>query len=191
MANEKMGWVGAAAIGVGGMVGGGIFAVLGTAVSMAHGATPIAFVVAGVIAVLTAESYARLSAAYPSSGGTVVFVHQAFGHHLTTGATNLFLWVNYLVTIALYAAAFGLSAAIAGLAGLFVGSIRFMTPSMGADPLMKTTISSFAMIPNSISSSRKRRAIPPCHCPRLQSAPCSSRQPSISTRRCRRHATGC
>lgn len=40
----------------------------------------------------------------------------------------------------LYAAAFGLSAAMAGLAGLFVGSIRFMAPTMGTDPLMKALI---------------------------------------------------
>ncbi|MEL6233004.1 MAG: branched-chain amino acid ABC transporter permease [Pseudomonadota bacterium] len=40
----------------------------------------------------------------------------------------------------LYAAAFGLSAAMAGLAGLFVGSIRFMTPTMGTDPLLKALI---------------------------------------------------
>ncbi len=40
----------------------------------------------------------------------------------------------------LYAAAFGLSAALASLAGIFIGSIRFMTPVMGADPLMKALI---------------------------------------------------
>jgi len=40
----------------------------------------------------------------------------------------------------LYALAFGLSAAMAGLAGIFIGSIRFMTPSMGTDPLMKALI---------------------------------------------------
>ncbi|MCG8651265.1 MAG: branched-chain amino acid ABC transporter permease [Pirellulales bacterium] len=40
----------------------------------------------------------------------------------------------------LYAIAFGLSAALAGLAGLFIGSIRFMTPTMGTDPLMKALI---------------------------------------------------
>jgi branched-chain amino acid transport system permease protein len=40
----------------------------------------------------------------------------------------------------LYAIAFGLSAALASLAGIFIGSIRFMTPSMGADPLMKALI---------------------------------------------------
>ncbi|MGO9360818.1 MAG: branched-chain amino acid ABC transporter permease [Xanthobacteraceae bacterium] len=40
----------------------------------------------------------------------------------------------------LYALAFGLSAALAGMAGLFVGSMRFMTPSMGSEPLMKALI---------------------------------------------------
>ena len=37
-----IGWPGAMAIGIGGMVGGGIFAVLGEAVSLAHGATAVA-----------------------------------------------------------------------------------------------------------------------------------------------------
>jgi branched-chain amino acid transport system permease protein len=40
----------------------------------------------------------------------------------------------------LYAIAFGLSAALACLAGVFIGSIRFMTPGMGADPLMKALL---------------------------------------------------
>ena len=40
----------AMSIGIGGMVGGGIFAVLGLAVSLAHGGTPIAFLVAGILA---------------------------------------------------------------------------------------------------------------------------------------------
>jgi len=102
-----IGVLGAAAIGVGGMVGGGIFAVLGTAVSMAGGATPIAFSLAGLIALLTSYSYAKLSVAYPSSGGTVVFLDRAFGVDLLTGSLNLILWLSYLVTIALYASAFG------------------------------------------------------------------------------------
>lgn len=40
----------------------------------------------------------------------------------------------------LYALAFGLSVAMAGLAGVFIGSIRFMSPTMGTDPLMKALI---------------------------------------------------
>ncbi len=103
----KIGLFGAMAIGVGGMVGGGIFAVLGTAVSLAGGGTPMAFLFSGIIALITAYSYARLSVRFPSSGGTVVFVDKAFGVSYITGALNLLLWLSYLVTIALYASAFG------------------------------------------------------------------------------------
>ncbi len=51
--NKSLGLLSLISIGIGGMVGGGIFAVLGEAVSLAHGATPIAFGVAGVVALLT------------------------------------------------------------------------------------------------------------------------------------------
>jgi len=46
-------------IGIGGMVGGGIFAVLGLAVQLGRGGTPIAFAIAGLIALLTSYSYAK------------------------------------------------------------------------------------------------------------------------------------
>lgn len=104
--NGSVGLAGAMAIGIGGMVGGGIFAVLGVAVSMAHGATPLAFGLAGAIALVTAYSYAKLSVAYPSQGGTVVFLDRAFGHDTLTGCLNFVLWLSYLVTLSLYATAF-------------------------------------------------------------------------------------
>ncbi|MDM5270644.1 APC family permease [Sulfurovum sp. zt1-1] len=98
--------LGAISIGIGGMVGGGIFAVLGEAVSLAHGATMVAFLVAGIVAVLSAYSYAKLSVHYQNRGGTVVFVNHAFGFNLLSGSLNLLLWLSYLVTISLYAVAF-------------------------------------------------------------------------------------
>jgi hypothetical protein len=104
--NRNVGLFGAIAIGIGGMVGGGIFAVLGEALSFAHGATALAFLVAGVVALLTSYSYAKLSVKFPNRGGTVVFVDKAFGHNLLSGSVNLLLWLSYLVTISLYAVAF-------------------------------------------------------------------------------------
>ena len=109
--SKKIGVFATAAIGIGGMVGGGIFAVLGTAVELAQGGTPVAFLMAGLIALLTSYSYARLSATFPSAGGTVVFIDRAFGVELWTGAVNLILYLSYLVTIGLYANAFGSYAA--------------------------------------------------------------------------------
>jgi amino acid transporter len=95
------------AIGVGGMVGGGIFAVLGLAVDLAGGGVPLAFALAGVVALLTSYSYARLSVAFPSEGGTVHFLVKAFGPGLFSGGLNILLWLSYVVMLALYASAFG------------------------------------------------------------------------------------
>ena len=103
---RSIGLLGAISIGIGGMVGGGIFAVLGEAVSLAHGATAVAFAIAGLVAILTAYSYAKLSVAYPSEGGTVTFIDKAFGDNILSGSVNLMLWLSYLVTISLYATAF-------------------------------------------------------------------------------------
>ena len=99
--------MGAISIGVGGMVGGGIIAVLGLAAVQAGGASPIAFLVAGVVALLTAYSYAKMSVTYPSRGGTVMIVDKAFGKGFLTGSVNSLLWLAYVVTLALYAVAFG------------------------------------------------------------------------------------
>ena len=103
---RSIGLLGAISIGIGGMVGGGIFAVLGEAVSLAHGATAIAFLFAGFVALLTSYSYAKLSTTYQNLGGSVVFIDNAFGHNLLSSSINLIIWLSYLVTIALYASAF-------------------------------------------------------------------------------------
>jgi amino acid transporter len=102
-----MGFWSVVAIGVGGMVGGGIFAVLGLSVQLTGGGAPVAFLVGGLVALLTAYSYARLSVAYPSQGGTVEFLNRAFGRGLATGSLNVLLWISYIVMLALYAYAFG------------------------------------------------------------------------------------
>ena len=73
---------GAFSIGIGGIVGGGIFATLGLAGSEARGATYLSFIVGAVVALLTAYSYVRLSLRYPGKGGTVTFITHAFGDGL-------------------------------------------------------------------------------------------------------------
>lgn len=105
--DEKIGFWAVVAIGVGGMVGGGIFAVLGLAVQLACGGTPVAFALAGIVALLTTYSYAKLSVAFPSRGGTVTFLDRAFGVGLFTGSLNVLLWLSYVVMLSLYAFAFG------------------------------------------------------------------------------------
>jgi amino acid transporter len=105
--NGKLGYWEVTAIGVGGMVGGGIFAVLGLSVNLTRGGAPIAFLIAGIVALVTSYSYARLSVTFPSQGGTVAFLDRAFGPGLLTGSMNILLWISYIVMLSLYAYAFG------------------------------------------------------------------------------------
>ncbi len=105
--NKSIGLLEAVSIGIGGMVGGGIFAVLGLAVSLAKGGTPAAFLFAGVLALLTSYSYAKLSLSYPDRGGTVKFINEGFGRSVFSGGINNLLWMSYIVMLGLYASAFG------------------------------------------------------------------------------------
>jgi amino acid transporter len=103
---RTLGLASTVAIGIGGMVGGGIFAVLGLAIELSRGAAPIAFLIAGGVALLTASSYARLSVVYPNRGGTITFLNETFGSGVFVGGLNVLLWLSYIVMISLYAAAF-------------------------------------------------------------------------------------
>lgn len=105
--SKKIGLKEAISIGIGGMVGGGIFAVLGLAVSLAKGGTPLAFLFAGILALITSYSYVKLSKAYPDRGGTVKFINQGFGKTVFSGAMNNLLWLSYIIMLSLYASAFG------------------------------------------------------------------------------------
>lgn len=105
--NKKIGLREAISIGIGGMVGGGIFAVLGLAVSLGKGGTPVSFLIAGMIALITSYSYVKLSLAYPDRGGTVKFINQGFGKGVFSGGINNLLWISYIIMLSLYASAFG------------------------------------------------------------------------------------
>ena len=105
--SDKINLKEAISIGIGGMVGGGIFAVLGLAVSIAQGGTPVAFLFAGALALITSYSYVKLSQKYPDRGGTVKFINQGFGISIFSGAINNLLWISYIIMLSLYASAFG------------------------------------------------------------------------------------
>jgi amino acid transporter len=104
---SKLGTFSTLSIGIGGMVGGGIFAVTGLTVEVTKGAAPIAFLIAGIVAWLTSYSYLKLTLRFPGEGGTVAFLNQAFGGGIVTGAANILLLLSYVVLVAVYAYAFG------------------------------------------------------------------------------------
>jgi len=107
MSDEKLTLREVIAMGVGGMVGGGIFSVLGLAIAQAGHAAPIAFALGGVIALLTGLSYARLGLVYQSSGGSFTFLEHAFSNQNVAAIGGWLLLVGYVGTLSLYAYTFG------------------------------------------------------------------------------------
>jgi len=105
--SNKLGTFSMLSIGIGGMVGGGIFAVTGLTIEVTKGGAPVAFIIAGVVALLTSYSYLRLTLTYPGEGGTVEFLNRAFGGGILTGASCILLLLSYVVLLAVYAYAFG------------------------------------------------------------------------------------
>jgi amino acid transporter len=103
----QIGMVAAVSIGVGGMVGAGIFSILGVVAHAAGNAMWLAFAIGGVVALLSTYSYAKLGATFPSAGGAVHFLVKGFGDGLLAGGLNLFMWAGYIISLALYATAFG------------------------------------------------------------------------------------
>ncbi len=95
------------AMGVGGMVGGGIFSVLGLAIAQAGHAAPAAFAISGIVALLTGLSYARLGVSFRSDGGSFTYLEHAFSHPNISGIGGWLLLVGYVGTMALYAFTFG------------------------------------------------------------------------------------
>jgi amino acid transporter len=101
-----MGLYAATSIGVGAMVGAGIFSIFGTAVKISGNAVYVSFLIAGVVALLNAYSYAKLAVRYQSAGGLVEFLLKGFGDGVLSGVFNLLLWVSYIFALALYSKGF-------------------------------------------------------------------------------------
>ena len=89
----------AAFIGVGAMVGAGIFALLGSAGEVAGAAVWISFLIAGAVAGLQGYSFAKFGARYPSAGGLLEYVVRGFGNGHAAGIIAwLILAANAIVT---------------------------------------------------------------------------------------------
>src|SRR5262245_38136200 len=72
--SAQIGMFAAVSIGIGGMIGAGIFSILGVVAHVAGNAMWLAFAIGGGVALLSTYSYAKLGAAFPSAGGAVHFL---------------------------------------------------------------------------------------------------------------------
>jgi amino acid transporter len=104
------------AIALGGMVGGGIFTILGISVAMVGVYTPLAIALGGLLAALAAYSYIKLGVYYRDEGATYSFFKRTFPR--SSFAASLIGWwiiFGYISTLALYAYTFA-SYALSGFA---------------------------------------------------------------------------
>ncbi|MFZ2054735.1 MAG: amino acid permease [Candidatus Aminicenantales bacterium] len=113
-------------IGVGAMIGAGIFVLTGIAAGVAGPALILVFLLNGFVTGLTAMSYAELGSCFPEAGGGYLWVKQALPQ------PNGFLsgwvsWFAHAVACSLYAVAFGaFSVDLLSVAGIDVG--RLVSP---------------------------------------------------------------
>ncbi len=102
------------AIAVGGMVGGGIFTILGISVSLIGFLTPVAIIIGGIVAGLAAYSYVKLGLYYRDEGATYAFVKRTYPTLKYPSALIGWLVIfGYISTLAIYAYTFS-SYAISG-----------------------------------------------------------------------------
>ena len=92
---------GATVLGIGSMIGAGIFALLGEAGAVAGAAVWISFLIGGVVAGLLGYVCARLGVLYPSSGGLVTYLVKGFGPGRLVGVAA---WLGYIAAIVIVTA---------------------------------------------------------------------------------------
>ncbi len=96
-----------AALGIGSMVGAGVFALLGQVALLVRGETWVAFAIGGVVAIFSGYSYARLGARYPGPGGIIDYFRLGLASPLIARALSMLYLVTLVLTVAMVARAFG------------------------------------------------------------------------------------
>jgi amino acid transporter len=109
---------GATVLGIGSMIGAGIFALLGEAGAVAGAAVWLSFLIGGVVALLLGYVCVKLGTRYPSSGGLITYLVEGFGRGRLVGVAS---WLGYIaaivIVISMVAVSFGSYAT-----SLFVGN---------------------------------------------------------------------
>ncbi|WP_435363160.1 APC family permease [Haloarchaeobius sp. DYHT-AS-18] len=107
MSEESLGFTGATAIGLGGMIGGGVFAVLGVVASIAGAAAWLAFLAASLVSMCAAYAYLKLNRINDRNGGSVTQLETYLDDTDYAGMVGWTLLLGYVGSIAMYAYAFG------------------------------------------------------------------------------------
>ena len=93
-------------IGVGAMIGAGIFVLTGIAAGTTGPSLMLAFALNGIVTIFTAMVYAELGSAIPEAGGGYLWIKDALGRSQSFLA-GWMSWFSHAVAGALYALGFG------------------------------------------------------------------------------------
>jgi amino acid transporter len=146
-----MGLFGATSLGVGAIVGGGILALAGVAFAAAGPGAIVAFALNGVIAYLTAASFAYLARRFPGSGGIYTYAKKVLSIEVAF-IVGWVVWFAFIVAGSLYALGFaaffveGLSRALP-LVGL--------SPEWALNPLLRSGLVLAAIVPYAVALARR------------------------------------
>jgi len=103
---QALGLPGAWAIAVGGMIGGGSFSALGVVISVAGHWAWLSFLIGGIIAFATGQSYAALTVSLGEPGGSYTYL-RSLGYDRLAAVVVWVLILGYTLTVAVYAFTFG------------------------------------------------------------------------------------
>ena len=98
---------GVAALGIGSMVGAGIFTLLGEAALMTGRDVYLSFAVGGTIALLSGYSYARLAGRFPGPGGIMEYFDRAFPWRALAGGLSILFLVSLVIALTMISKTFG------------------------------------------------------------------------------------
>ncbi len=99
--------ISAAMLGIGSMVGAGIFIVIGEAGSIAGNIVWLSFVFGGIVALLSGYSLAKLALRFPSRGGIIEYITQEYKENIFAGTLSIMFYFAQLIALGAVAKSFG------------------------------------------------------------------------------------
>jgi len=99
--------IGAIGLGIGIMIGAGIFTLVGQVAELAGTIFPLIFIVGGIVTAFSAYSYIKLSNEFPSAGGIGMFLMKAYGRSTLTASASLLMAFSMVIGQSLVAKTFG------------------------------------------------------------------------------------
>lgn len=151
-AGRTLGLARAVLLGVGAIVGGGVLALAGTAFASAGPAALLAFALNGLLAFVTARSFAGMARAFPSSGGSYTYARMVLSVRAAF-AVGWVVWFASIVAGALYALGFAVYAVM--IAREVLGALGSTAPAWLGDRAVLLLLASGATAFYAVSLLRK------------------------------------